>query len=313
MQVLLSLCVCIPNESLARVLLDILSSDRYNVNPILISDFLDFVEENKEKIDCLIVLNQSSFLPIFNQLYEQGTFLPTILIEERDSDRPVTGSSSTELETRQNSFANTYPTCFYHNAEIRLPSADLEKISATIEIAITQFLDLGSSRSLSEKPTNPIKINQVDKQKNSLLSQQHRLAEKLKERLGYLGVYYKRHPQYFYRNLSQDDKQQLLEQLSIDYREIILSYFVENSQVNLALDQFVNRAFFADLSASQVLEIHMELMDEFSAQLKLEGRSEEILLDYRLVLIDILAHLGEMYRRSIPREDISGEPPYQID
>jgi hypothetical protein len=30
----------------------------------------------------------------------------------------------------------------------------------------------------------------------------------------------------------------------------------------------------------------MELMDEFSQQLKLEGRSEEILLDYRLALIE---------------------------
>ena len=43
-------------------------------------------------------------------------------------------------------------------------------------------------------------------------------------------------------------------------------------------------------------------MEEFSKQLKLEGRSEEILLDYRLTLIDIIAHLCEMYRRSIPRE-----------
>jgi circadian clock protein KaiA len=46
----------------------------------------------------------------------------------------------------------------------------------------------------------------------------------------------------------------------------------------------------------------MELMDEFSNQLKLEGRSEDVLLDYRLTLIDIIAHLCEMYRRSIPRE-----------
>jgi len=41
-------------------------------------------------------------------------------------------------------------------------------------------------------------------------------------------------------------------------------------------------------------------MDQFSQQLKLEGRSDEILLDYRLTLIDIVAHLCEMYRRSIP-------------
>jgi len=45
------------------------------------------------------------------------------------------------------------------------------------------------------------------------------------------------------------------------------------------------------------------LFDEFAKQLKLEGRSEEILLDYRLTLIDVIAHLCEMYRRSIPRDN----------
>ena len=45
-------------------------------------------------------------------------------------------------------------------------------------------------------------------------------------------------------------------------------------------------------------------MEEFSNQLKLEGRNEDILLDYRLTLIDIIAHLCEMYRRSVPRETL---------
>ena len=45
----------------------------------------------------------------------------------------------------------------------------------------------------------------------------------------------------------------------------------------------------------------MELMDAFSKKLKLEGRNEDILLDYRLTLIDVMAHLCEMYRRSIPK------------
>ncbi|WP_198648297.1 circadian clock protein KaiA, partial [Cyanothece sp. BG0011] len=146
-----------------------------------------------------------------------------------------------------------------------------------------------------------------------LLLQQRRLAEKLKERLGYLGVYYKRDPKYFYRNLSPKDKQELLKQLMISYREIILNYFGEETDVNQAIDQFVNQAFFSDISVSRVLEIHMELMDEFSQQLKLEGRSEEILLDYRLAIIDILAHLGEMYRRSIPRGDLLFDLLNQID
>jgi len=46
----------------------------------------------------------------------------------------------------------------------------------------------------------------------------------------------------------------------------------------------------------------MELIDEFSKQLKLEGRNDEVLLDYRLTLIDILAHLCEVYRCSIPKQ-----------
>jgi circadian clock protein KaiA len=33
----------------------------------------------------------------------------------------------------------------------------------------------------------------------------------------------------------------------------------------------------------------------------LEGRSEDILLDYRLTLIDVIAHLCELYRRSVPQ------------
>ena len=85
------------------------------------------------------------------------------------------------------------------------------------------------------------------------------------------------------------------------------------TDINQVIDQFVNKAFFADISVSRVLEIHMELMDEFSQQLKLEGRSEEILLDYRLTIIDILAHLGEMYRRSIPRGDVLFDLLNQID
>ena len=51
----------------------------------------------------------------------------------------------------------------------------------------------------------------------------------------------------------------------------------------------------------QIIEIHMELIDDFSKQLKLEGRSDEALLDYRLTLIDILAHLCEAYRCSMSK------------
>jgi len=134
------------------------------------------------------------------------------------------------------------------------------------------------------------------------MAQQLRLAEKLKERLGYLGVYYKRNPQNFLRHMTPPQKEDLLRQLKQDYREIILAYFADELGLNDKIDQFVNLAFLIDLPISQIVEIHMELMDEFSKHLKLEGRSDDVLLDYRLTLIDTLAHLCEMYRRSIPRE-----------
>jgi circadian clock protein KaiA len=118
-------------------------------------------------------------------------------------------------------------------------------------------------------------------------------------------VYYKRNPNDFFRNLSATDQEKFLQELSEEYRLILLEYFNQATEVNSRIDQFVTEAFLADLSVSQIMEIHMELMEQFSQQLKLEGRSDEILLDYRLTLIDVVAHLCEMYRRSIPRKSFN--------
>jgi circadian clock protein KaiA len=293
--------------------MNLLSSDRYEINRLNSSrELLNYLEENKEKIDCLILLNHSSLLPTFNQLYERGTLLPAILLDGWSELEDVCLENDAMSDDKANANAGE-PTFFYHSAEIRLPSNELEQIVTIIERAIAQFLHLGPSCFLTDKPKTSIKTEDPINQLSFLLLQQRRLAEKLKERLGYLGVYYKRNAKAFYRNLSSQDKRSLVQQLSEEYREIIINYFVEDFEVNRAIDSFVSHAFFADLSASQVLEIHMELMDEFSQQLKLEGRSEEILMDYRLALIDILAHLGEMYRRSIPRDDIPFELLYQVD
>ena len=92
-----------------------------------------------------------------------------------------------------------------------------------------------------------------------------------------------------------------LQELKSDYRQIILYYFSPNVTIKPKIEQFSKKSFSANIPVPQIIEIHMELIDEFSKQLKLEGRSDEILLDYRLTLIDILAHLCEMYRRSISK------------
>ncbi len=97
------------------------------------------------------------------------------------------------------------------------------------------------------------------------------------------------------------DQQALLQQIKLDYRQILIAYFTPNKALPEKVDKLVNALFCANIPVPQIIEIHMDLIDEFSKQLKLEGRSDDALLDYRLTLIDILAHLCETYRRSIPK------------
>jgi len=281
----------------------ILHSDRYRSTYLhSLTDFTAFLDSHTEHIDCLIVWNDSQILPLFNQLYEQGRLLPVILLEPNGASEGG-GTDSPTL------------TLVYHNAEIHLRQSDWETLPAVIDKAIAHYLHLGPACPLPSTQGDSVsgKSAPPESPQSFLLLQQRRLADKLKERLGYLGVYYKRNPSYFYRNLSPDDKREFLDGLNSEYREIVLNYFAKDGEINDLIDQFVNHAFFADVSVSQILEVHMELMDEFAQQLKLEGRNEEILLDYRLALIDILAHLGEMYRRSIPREDVPLDIYYQTD
>ncbi|AFZ33973.1 KaiA family protein [Stanieria cyanosphaera PCC 7437] len=304
----LFLCLFPSNRQLASSLSDFLSRDRYKLKLIeLASDLQEFIEQHKEQIDCLIFIKDSSFEPILTQLVQQGILLPIVII---DSTKIANHNEHDSFVSSFSEGFNCLKNKIYHNAEVCLANNQVEQIASVINIAITKFLNLAPNCIL-EKSASETQLTQ--NYQSFLLLQQRRLAEKLKERLGYLGIYYKRNSQDFYRNLSQAKKQELFRQLSSEYRQIILSYFNEEQDINKLIDQFVNQAFFADLSVSQILEMHMELMDEFAQQLKLEGRNEEILLDYRLALIDIIAHLCEMYRRSIPREDLPLDLFFRLD
>ncbi|MDM9382467.1 circadian clock protein KaiA [Chlorogloeopsis sp. ULAP01] len=101
--------------------------------------------------------------------------------------------------------------------------------------------------------------------------------------------------------MTKADRQAFLQQIKSDYREILINYFTTDKNLQEKIDKFINAVFCANIPVPQIIEIHMELIDEFSKHLKLEGRSDETLLDYRLTLIDILAHLCEIYRRSLPK------------
>ncbi len=105
--------------------------------------------------------------------------------------------------------------------------------------------------------------------------------------------------------MSLRDNQELLKQLKTDYRHIIINYFTTDNSISKEFDKFINTLFHANISVPQVIKIHMEIIDDFSKQLKLEGRDDETLLDYRLALIDVLAHLCETYRCSISKQNNS--------
>lgn len=129
--------------------------------------------------------------------------------------------------------------------------------------------------------------------------QQDRLNTKLNERLEYSGVYFKRNPHLFFKNLSVFKQKQLLKKLKLVYSQILLDYFASEDNTNSLIDRFVEEAFFANLPMNKVVEIHMELLDSLERKLKLEGLHTEHLRDFRLTLIDVIAHLGEMYRSVI--------------
>lgn len=300
----LSIGIFVRSPALAQSLSQVLSGDRYLLSIANSeAEFLEFVEQKQQHIDCLVLQEDESLPPVINQLYEQGTLLPLVILpKESKENNPVvvTNGQPNPIQTTVH-FTPGEVHYLFHAAEVRLDTIQLSEIEHLIEQAITQFLSLSPNCNLPDLLANA-DHKAEENHRGSLMKQQYRLSEKLKERLGYLGVYYKRNPQFFFRYLPQNERIKLIEQLKRDYRQIVLMYFSQDTTINQLIDNFVNEAFFADISVSRIVEIHMDLMDDFSQQLKLEGRSEDILTDYRLTLIDVIAHLGEMYRRSIPRE-----------
>jgi circadian clock protein KaiA len=279
----------------AQALLEALTRDRYQVTLHTDSDkFCESIEQEKQQLDCLILQSGSELSHLVNWLHGQVIVLPAVILHTGLNGMPSNHDFAHEHDSSGRS------PFIYHTAEFHTTPAQFVLTDDVAEQAIARFIHLSPNCRIRGSVEAEVAI---DTTTQALLRlQQRRLTDKLKERLGYLGVYYKRNPQNFFRRLSREPQQELLETLKANYQAIILCYFTNDGTLNQRIDDFVNTSFFADMSVPQVVEIHMELIDEISKQLKLEGRSEEILLDYRLTLIDIIAHLCEMYRRSIPRE-----------
>jgi circadian clock protein KaiA len=274
---LLTIAISVKSPQLLQQLRAALSDGRYVLKELDNGeDLLRLISSRKPEIDCLVLEVDDELLVNITALRDQGTILPVVFF---------TGSDTPPL-----------PPPLYHSSEITISQDKVVSLDKSIERAIAEFLSLAPAVEQLSCPVPDLKSIAF------LLQQQRRLTEKLKERLGYLAVYYNRNSEHFFRNLSGEERETLSAQLKVQYHEIVLAYFSPELNINDMLDEFVTLLFFADLSVSEVVELHMELMEEFSKQLKLEGWSEDILLDYRLTLIDVIAHLCEMYRRSVPRE-----------
>ena len=139
------------------------------------------------------------------------------------------------------------------------------------------------------------KVNQKS-QSEINRTQQNKLNQKLSERLGYSGVYFSRNHDCFFANLSDLEQRKLLENLKIAYTKVLFNYFSEEANINDLIDRFVESAFFVNLPMNKLVEIHIEVIEELERQLQLESLDTDYLSDYRLALIDVIAHLGEMYR-----------------
>ncbi|NDD68286.1 MAG: circadian clock protein KaiA [Synechococcaceae bacterium WB9_4xC_028] len=162
----------------------------------------------------------------------------------------------------------------YHPEEVHLPVDQLEQLGYNVDAAISRFLRQGQKDDRQGGGAVDVEGGEA------VEASAWRLSSRLQERLGYLGVFYKRDPSRFLSHLPPDEQAELLK--------------------SLQRESFVNTAFFGDLPITRAVEIHMNLIDDFWKQLRLEGHKNDFLQDYRLALLDVMAHLCEMYRRSIP-------------
>jgi len=259
--------------------------------------FVEHIQRWGEEIDCLVFLTTpldlKELCQITMKLCELGLLWPAVVVICRDPQIAFQGDGTDLGVLAQNQYK------IYHNATlVRVVEDDLtpDTLVGQIQEAVTTFVQIAPTCEL------PLPPHSESHPKHPGYSQHHQLAHKLRERLGYLGVYYQRDPQRFYRHLSPEERKKVMQRLRGLYQAIILDYFNDPANANARIDEFAALAFLSDLSVSHVLELHMTLMDAFAQQLKLEGRSQEILLDYRITLIDVIAHLAELYRRALPKE-----------
>lgn len=235
-------------------------------------DLVGLLEDQREAIDAIVIEQSLLNENIRRALLDQGLLFPAVVV----------GGVKGHVD--------------YHPEEVHLPADQLEQLGYNVDAAISRFLRQGQKDD-REHDGDPKGLGDL-----VAGSDAWKLSSRLEERLGYLGVFYKRDPSRFLANLPPNERGELVQSLQRTYRDLLISYFRDPAAANQALESFVNTSFFGDLPITRAVEIHMNMIDEFGKQLRLEGRKNDFLQDYRLALLDVMAHLCEMYRRSIPAD-----------
>jgi circadian clock protein KaiA len=263
----LTIASLLPDPRVERACRSWLKGGRYQLEDLgSLADPIRELQQQRDRFD-VVLLQQGVHPPeVYEELRQQGLLLPAVVI----------GEVSGRVE--------------YHEAEVHLPQDQLEQIAYSVDAAVSRFL----RRGMQPAPAG------VGEGSGADTPERWRLPNRLKGRLGYLGVFYKRDPSLFLRNLPQEEREELLRSLKRSYRDVLIGYFRDPAAANQAIESFVHSAFFCDLPINKVVELHVDLIDAFWKQLKLEGHKNDFLQDYRLALLDVMAHLCEMYRRSVP-------------
>ena len=191
----LTIALLLKTSELVDVCRQWLPSNRYElmVLPMDGEDGLvSRLEPQREAIDAVVVEQQLLDPQTRDQLVNSGLLFPAVVVGE------LKGHVD------------------YHSEELHLPSDQLAQLGYNIDAAISRYL----------------RQSRVDGRPGEAATRAvGTLSRRLQERLGYLGVFYKRDPSRFLGSLPPDERHELLESLQRTYRDLLISYRSEERRV----------------------------------------------------------------------------------